>query len=62
MAKRRKRKKKLDGGKLFLGFMTGGLSLFATGIHADPKPRKKRKKKKEMSYIEDRWCDRASWF
>lgn len=62
MAKRRK--KKLDGGKLALGFMTGGLSLFLTGIHEDPKPRKKRKKKKRdsLSYIDDRWCDRASWF
>lgn len=63
MAKRRKtRKKKLDGGKLFWGAMTGGVSLLATGIYKDPKPRKSRKKKKGMSYIDDRWCDRASWF
>lgn len=64
MAKKRKpRKKKLDGGKLFLGAMTGGLSFLATGIHQDPKPRKRRKKKKGgLSYIDDRWCDRASWF
>jgi len=63
MAKR-KRKKKIDGGKVFLGMMTGGLSLFFTGIHQDPKPRKRKKKKKSngLSYIDDRWCDRASWF
>ena len=62
MAKRKPRKKKLDGGKLFLGAITCGLSLLFTGVHQDPKPRKKRKKKKGMSYIDDRWCDRASWF
>lgn len=62
MAKRKPRKKKLDGGKLFLGAMTGGLSLLATGIHQDPKTRKRRKKKKGMSYRDDRWADRASWF
>lgn len=56
MAKRR-RKKELDGGKLFLGLMTGGLSLPFTGIHKD-----KKRKKKGMSFIDDRWCDRASWF
>ncbi len=62
MAKRKKNKK-LDSGKLLLGLMTGGVSLFTTGIYKDPKPRKKKKKKKSgMSYIDDRWCDRASWF
>jgi len=63
MAKRRK--KKVDGGKLFLGLMTGGLSLLVTGIHESPKTKKRgksKRKKKGMSYIDDRWCDRASWF
>lgn len=63
MAKRKTRKRKIDGGKLFLGCMTGGLSLLFTGIHEDQNPRKRKKKKKKgMSYIDDRWCDRASWF
>lgn len=63
MAKKRKsRKKQLSGTKLFFGLMTGGASLLLTGVHKDPPPRKSRKKKKGMSYIDDRWCDRASWF
>ena len=62
MEKRKPRKKKLDAGKLFWGCMTCGVSLLFTGIHEDPKPRKKSKKKKGLSYIDDRWCDRASWF
>ena len=62
MAKRKPRKKKLDGGKILFGCMTCSLSLLFTGVHQDPKSRKRRKKKKGMSYIDDRWCDRASWF
>jgi len=44
--RKRKCKKKIDGGKVFLGMMTGGLSLLATGIHEDPKPRKQKKSQK----------------
>lgn len=59
MAKRKSRKKQLSGGKLLFGLMTGGMSLLVTGVHKDT-PRKNRKK--GMSYRDDRWADRASWF
>ena len=57
--KEKDKKEKIDGGKLLLGCMTGGVSLLFTGIHEDPKH---RKRKKGISYRDDRWCDRASWF
>ena len=35
---------------------------FLSGMFEAFKPEKKKKKKKGLSYIDDRWCDRASWF
>lgn len=57
MAKRKPRKKKMDGGKLFLGAMTGGLSLLFTGVHQGPKPRKRVQRERPYSIEEMMFYD-----